>query len=137
MDKHVADRLVRQVKKTMEYDYSGYVDVEISNCDISLRIQLTLCNADYVAAIEVPNDEKFIKDLYDQYNFLKQAAISYWKQYKAEYPDLVAEIGIQDLVIDEKSPTTLYFDPLCPKRIGLFPYYVDAKGNPLRKTHKK
>ena len=134
-----AERLSGRVKSLMPYEYSGYADVELAGMDIRLRIQLALCNRNYKAEVQVPDDEGFIKDLYTQYDFLKKMAIAYWKSFMEDNADLVTEImeyradvDFTMMTIDSSSPTTLYFDPNCEKRVGLLPYYVNKQGVPMR-----
>jgi hypothetical protein len=100
---------------------------------------LTLAERGYKAEISVP-DAKYAGDLYRQYNFLKQIAVAYWQQFVEDYNALYKrictyrkDVNFSELVIDSANPTTLYFDPASKMRVGVFPYYTDASGKPLRK----
>ncbi len=139
-----ADRLKERITALMPVNFCGYTEVEITGMDIKLRIQLTICEQDYKTAIDVPDDPAFIKDLYGQYGFLKKTATIYWKQFCEEQPLIYKrichyrkDIDFNELVIDPTNPTTLYFDPECSRRIGIFCYYVDKSGNPFKKVGKK
>lgn len=131
--------LVRLVKQRMTYDYCGFLQCDFDETEYKLNISLTLAEKDYVADISVP-DVKYAKDLYDKYNFLKSIAIAYWTQFTEDHNALFkricayrADINFAELVVDPKSPTTLYFDQDSKKRVGILPYWVDAQGRALRK----
>lgn len=139
-----SDRLVKRITALMPCAYSGFTNIEITGMDIRLNLSLTICEKDYVTAVDGPDDPEFIKDLYAQYNFLKNTASAYWKQFCQEQPDIYnricqyrTDIDFSELVVDTDSPTTMYFDPLCTKRIGILAYYVDKNGKPYMKRTKK
>lgn len=138
-----ADRLIERVEKAKPNNFSGYTHIDITGMDIKLHISLTICPNDYKAEIEVPPDDAFIKDLYGQYNFIKQLAVAYWQQFQRENTDLFdrikqarPDVDFTELKISSPDATTLYFDKECSRRIGLLPYYVDKHGKPLRKGKK-
>ena len=138
-DKKECSELVRLVKQRMKYEYSGYMQCEFDEIDFKLNISLTIADRVYQADISIP-DARYAKDLYDKYNFLKRIAVAFWAQFVEENNALFKricayrkDVNFAELVVDQKSPTTLYFDPDSKKRVGILPYYVDAQGRPLLK----
>jgi hypothetical protein len=112
---------------------------EFDEITYKLNISLTICKRDYKADISVPPGG-YAKDLFDKYNFLKSIAVAYWSQFREDNKALFEricnyrkDIDWTELIIDPKSPTTLYFDPNSDVRIGIFPYYVDENGRALRR----
>lgn len=138
-DSAECDKLVKLVRARMPYDYCGFVQCEFEETDYKLNISLTLTERGYKAEISVP-DVKYAQDLYRQYNFLKGVAVAYWQQFVEDYNALYKricayrkDVDFSVLTIDAASPTTMFFDPNSKMRVGVFPYYTDAKGRPLRK----
>lgn len=131
-------KLAKKIKKTISYNYSGFIQAEFDDLEFKLNICLSLVDRDYTANIDVPSLE-YAKDLYEKYNYLKHIAIAYWVQYTEDNKKLYAEIcahlntNAVLLQVDETNPTTLFFDPDCAKRVGIFPYYVDANNKPYYK----
>lgn len=141
-DKKVGHELVKKVTELMPYDYSGHSSISFHEIPYKLNIFLSLVDRNYRTDIDIPSED-YSKDLYEQYNFLKKVAVAYWKQFSEENPDLLKEISIHrpdldftSLIIDANNPTTMYFDPECSKRIGIFCCYVDEKGVPFYKKAK-
>lgn len=132
-------RLIELVKGAIPYNFCGNVTCEFDEINWKLVICLSLVPRTYTADIIIP-DEKYGIDLYRQYEFLRQIAIAYWAQFIEEHNGLfrrvceyMKKIDIAELKVDPKNLTTLYLDPLSKSRVGIFPFYVDAKGNPLKK----
>lgn len=130
-------KLVKRVEKLMPYQYSGYVQCAFKEIPYLLNISLSLADRDYKVQTDIPH-ESYAKDLYSKYDFLKQIAIAYWKQFSEEQPELIkriieyrTDVDFSKLFIDPQNPTTMYFDPNCKKRISLFTYYVDQNGQPF------
>jgi hypothetical protein len=139
LDSAECKKLVELVRARMPYDYSGFLQCEFAEIEFKLNISLTLAERGYQAEISVP-DAKYAGDLYKQYNFLKSVAVAYWQQFVEDYNALYKrvcqyrnDVNFSELVVDQASPTTLYFDPNSKMRVGLLPYYTDASGRPLRK----
>jgi hypothetical protein len=133
------DKLARKVERLIPYNYSGYMQCTFTETPYKLNVCLSIVQRDYQCDVSVPNED-YAKDLYKKYTFLKNVAVAYWRQFSEQYPKLVKQIAEHrsdidwaELVIDKASPTTLYFDPASARRVGLFCYYVDPQGNPLRK----
>jgi hypothetical protein len=133
-------RLIKKIEKLMPYDYSGFVTCSFKEIPYILNITLSLVNRDYKTDIDIPH-ESYAKDLFEQYNFLKNIACAYWRQFSEENPTLIERIAkhrpdvdFNSLVVDQNSPTTLYFDANCPRRIGLFCYYTHEGRTFYKKT---
>ncbi len=138
-----AVRLIERLEKLMPAA-AGVIEIELAGLDMKLNIALTLCPVDYAADIPVPDDAGFKKDLYTQYDMIKQLAVAYWKQFATDYEGLVTQLkeccpgaNFNELTIGKTSTdnTTLYFDITCAKRIGVFPYYTDMNGLPYVKKN--
>lgn len=139
-DKDEADNICKRLKQLMPYNYCGFTQVEFREVSYKLNISLSLVPRTYKAEVEVPTQE-YAKDLYQQYDFLKNIAIAYWRQFIEDNDTLFkricnyrTDIDFSQLVIDKINPTTMYIDPECDKRIGIFPYWVSANGQPLFKS---
>ena len=135
-------RLMDKLDKTMPYNYCGYASIGMKETSHKLNIQLSIVERGYTCSIEVPSAD-YAKDLFDKYNLLKECALLYWQSYRTLHANLVStlceklEYPSLDLVIDKDSPTTMYFDPLSKERIGVFCYYVNPDGTPIRKMSKQ
>jgi hypothetical protein len=122
------------------YNYSGFMELEMAETEYKLCISLSVTPRDYKVAVDVPS-ENYATDLYARYNFLKVVAIAYWKQFCEDHTTFIElvkqfkpDIDFSTLRIDPDNPTTLYFDPDCPVRVGIFCYYKDKNG---KLFHKK
>jgi len=138
-----AERLVARLEKLIP-KAAGVVVIDLHGMDMKLNISLSVCPADYVAEILVPEDDGFKRDLYQQYDNIKKLAVTYWKQFSEDNKILVDQLNeccpgvFDDLKIGEgAASTTVYFDAGCPKRAGVFPYYTDLKGQPFVKKGGK
>lgn len=132
-------KVVDKINKIMPYKDSGYVQLGFNEINYKLNICLSLVPATYRTDISVPSD-KYVKDLFEQYNNIKVAALAYWQQFCEERPTIVKliksvrpDVNWEGLNIDESNPTTLYFDAESTKRIGIFCYYVDENGTAFYK----
>lgn len=139
----VGAALADRVRGLIPYDYSGYIDIEFSEISYKLHICLSIVDKNYKTEISVPS-EHYAQDLYNKYNFIKQIAIAYWKQWNEEQPALMKEISdyrpdidFGELNVDPANPTTMYICPESSKRVGIFCYYVDPRGKPLCRINKK
>jgi hypothetical protein len=139
LDQRECDRLVKKVKARMPYNYCGYVQCSFDETPFLLNISLSIVDAAYRTEIDIP-DVRYTADLYQKYDFLKNTAIAYWRQFAEDNKELYdricnyrADVDFGALVIDPKNPTVMYFDPLSAKRIGIFCYYVDQNNNPFYK----
>lgn len=135
----VNEDLAQEIRELMPCNYSGYASITIEEIKWTLNISLTIAERDYRVETLLPS-ENYAKDLYDQYDFLRRIACAYWHQFREEHPALIAKIeshrpdvDFTSLHIDPANNTTLYFDPLCTKRISLFTYYLDDQGRPFHK----
>ena len=78
--------------------------------------------------------QEFAETIYKQYNFLKNIAVAYWKQFQRDHADIMAELTaifgepVQELKIPEDNITTLCFDPRFNERIVLMAAFVDKNG---------
>lgn len=133
-----ASELIDQIRNLLKYNYCGFVQCTFNEIAHKLNISLSIVPQDYICQIDVPHED-YAKDVYDKYNVVKSAALTYWKQFTEDNSELISQLKKYrpdlefDLVIDNSNPTTLYFDPKCPFRIGIFPYYVDQYNRPLKK----
>ncbi|QYB17448.1 hypothetical protein PV-S19_0084 [Pacmanvirus S19] len=142
-DKTLGDKLVRKIEKRMPYNYCGYVSLGFKETSMKLNICLSLVDRDYKTDISIPSND-YVRALFEQYDFLKQTAAAYWRQFCEEFPELSKEIcdylndtDLSNLRIDPMNPTTMYFNNEAKKRVGLFCYYTDASGRPwYKKTNK-
>jgi len=119
--------------------HPGCLGLEFDDHDkMVLQIYLTVVKKGYVATIDVPSAE-YAHDLYRQYDLVKRLALTYWKHFQMTNVELMERCAklrpdlTFDLEIDRDNATTLYFDPLSPSRMGVFPMYVDKKGQPYFK----
>lgn len=141
-DQDEADKLIMAITKTIPYNYCGYIDVTFNEIPYSLNICLSLVDRDYRTEIDIPS-EAYVNDLYMKYDMLKQTALAYWQSYISEHEQLVKrvaayrpDVDFGTLKIDISNKTTLYFDPLSAKRIGIFCYYVDWSGRPFYRKRR-
>ncbi len=137
-----AERLIRNIKKLIPYDYSGFVQCAFNEIPYTLNISLSRVDKNYRTDIDIPH-ESYAKDLFQQYDFLKNTAIAYWRQFVGENPDLYKKIcdyrpdvDFNEISVDINNPTTMYFDINSSTRIGIFCYYVDNEGKPFYKHGK-
>lgn len=139
--KEECDRLVKKITLRMPYNYSGFVQCGFKEFPHLLNITLSIVDKDYKTEIDIPH-ENYARDLFEKYDFLKNTARAYWKSFQEENSELFdrickyrSDIDFSDLVIDEKNPTSLYFDPNSLYRCGIFCYYT-LNGKPLYKQTK-
>lgn len=132
-------KLIKKIEQLMPYNYSGYVQCAFQEIPYVLCICLSIVEKDYVANIDIP-DARYSKDLFAKYDFLKQTAIAYWRQFTESNPEIYKrvcnyrkDIDFSTLIVDSENPTALYFDKNSARRIGLFSYYVDQNGVPFYK----
>ncbi len=145
-NKSVAEcnRLVKKLGTKMPYNYCGYVQCEFKETPHKLNISLSIVPKTYEPDIEVPSQD-FASEIFTKYEFLKKTATAYYLQFCEENTELFKRIiayrddlDLSELVIDEKSPATMYFDPESTTRIGVFPYWINgATGQPFRKDPTK
>jgi hypothetical protein len=134
-DPAAPETLIDAIRAEMPYDYCGYLQLGFNETQYLLNISLSLVSKDYVASIDVPN-EQYAAELYKQYDLIKVIAIAYWRQFVADHAELIDKIRailpeIGELTVDPNSPTTMYFDYNSSKRVGIFAYYVTADGSPI------
>lgn len=141
-DKDEADRLVKLISSTLPYNYCGYVDIEMQEIPYRLNICLSLVAKNYRTEIDIPS-HNYVADLFSKYDMLKEIARAYWRSYVEANGNLYKricdyrpDVDFSELKIDDVTKTTLYFDPSCAKRVGIFCYYVDSKGQPFYKRQK-
>lgn len=131
--------LAKKIKKRIPYDYSGYVQCVFKEIQYVLCISLSVVPRAYKTDIDIPSAD-YAQDLFTKYDFLKNTAVAFWRQFVEENPRLYTKlvealpgVNLSTLTIDSESPTTMYFDPESAQRIGIFCYYVDSEGRPLYK----
>ena len=122
------------VSKTLKYPAPGYIQVEFKETDLKLNICLMLVDRDYKTEIDIPSAD-YVQDLYKAYDALRQNAVAYWHSYMEEYAVIVdklrtfaPDVNFDKLQMNESNITTLFFHEECPKRIGIFCYYVNSRG---------
>lgn len=132
-------RLIKKIKKLIPYNYVGFVQCSFVEINFLLNVSLSLVERKYVTDIDIPSGD-YAEDLFQKYNFLKNIASAYWRQFCEENKDLFkkicdyrSDIDFSALVVDPNNPTTMYFDPDCAYRVGIFCYYVDRDGRPFYK----
>ncbi len=129
--------LEEEVEQLSPYNHCGFIEIKFKD-EIGYRLNICLSKvlANYKATIDVP--EEYAKQVLDEYNSLKLAALTYFGFFLTDYKEVVGRIEKSlghslDLIIDDNNPTTMYFDKSSNSRIGIFPFYVDSNGLPLRK----
>lgn len=139
LDARECEKLVKKIKAKMPYNYCGFVQCSFDETPFLLNISLSLVDAAYKTEVDIP-DVRYTADLYQKYNFLKNTAVAYWRQFAEDNKELYdricnyrADVDFGQLIIDTKNPTSMYFDPCSAKRIGIFCYYVDQNGTPFYK----
>jgi hypothetical protein len=139
LDKKVSARLAKEVAELMPYDYSGFTSISFKEVPHILNLCLSLVDRGYKTDVMIPHDS-YAKDLFAQYDFLKNIAIAYWRQFAGEQPELYKEIcdymcdvDFSNLLVDDRNPTVMYWDVNQKKYIGLFAYYM-LNGKPFYKT---
>jgi hypothetical protein len=146
LDAKEGNRLAGRIREIMPYKEAGYTCIELNLPDLklNLNISLSLVDVGYKTEIDVPPNKEFINDLCKQYVFTKQTACAYWKQFCQEQPEIIQrlreyrpDVDFSELVIDPTNDTTMYFDPECKKRVGIFCYYTDRQGKPFYKKGGK
>lgn len=132
-------RICERLRKLIPFDFCMPAQIEFRETPYKLNITLSLVARTYRASVDVPSDA-YAQDLYKQYDFLKAVAIAYWRQFVEENETLFkricsyrTDIDFTHLIVDAENPTTLYFDPACAKRIGIFNYWLSPNGQPLYK----
>jgi len=138
-DPRIAKKLKTKIEAAMPYTYCGYTQVGFHEFEFKLNICLSLVDLGYKTEIDIPH-EGYAKDLFAQYDFLKKTAQAYWRQFAEEHKKLYrqiceyrSDVDFSQLVIDSGNITTMYFDPECKKRVGIFAYYCDANNQPYYK----
>ena len=134
-DKPECERLRKKIERLNSEKSSGYTQVGFRETAVCLNICLSLVPIGYKTEVDIPH-ESYAADLYKQYDFLKNTAVAYWRQFTEDNTilykricDYRSDVDFSQLLIDTANPTTLYFDPACAKRVGIFCYYVDEQGN--------
>lgn len=142
LDEAESKKLTKKIEQLMPYNYSGYVSLSFKEIPYILNVCLSLVDKDYVTDIDIPH-ESYAKDLYGKYDFLKQIARAFWRQFAQERPELIkriaeyrTDIDFSDLVTDPVNTTVMYFDQDTNKRVGIFCYYVDEQGRPFYKKRQ-
>lgn len=132
-------RIVKKVRDRIPFNYCGFLQCSFAEIPHLLNVSLSIVDRAYKTDIDIPH-AGYATDLFAKYDYLKQIAIAYWRQFAEEHADVYkqiceyrADIDFTNLVIDPANPTTMYFDPACARRVGIFCYYVDANGQPFYK----
>lgn len=139
LDAGIAASLVKKISKLMPYNHVAPMQHTFTETPYRLHISLSIVPKDYKSEIDIP-DEKYGPMIIEDCKFLKSTAIAYWRQFAEDNKDLYEkickyrpDIDFTNLVIDPKNPTTMYFDPECKFRVGIFFYYTDPNGNAIKK----
>lgn len=137
-----AKKLCKKIDKRCPEQGVGNVGLSMTEIPFTLCICLSIVNKGYKTDIDIPSPA-YAHALFEQYNFLKQTAKAYWAGFREQYPllfDKICEyrkdVDFSELVVDSENPTTMYFDALSKKRIGIFCYYKDQNGIPFYKKQK-
>lgn len=120
----------------------GSYPLTIDITEINYKLNLSLVgNAPRDYQISIDLSQKYANEFWQTLAFLMHVAAAYWEQWKIENPELFTrickyrpDVDFETLKIDDKVKFTLYFDPECPRRVGIMPYYVDQNGQPLYKA---
>lgn len=138
-DAKTSKRLIKQVNQKLKYNDSGYASCEFEGTTHKLGISLTLADKDFRVQADVPSLD-YAKNLYKQYDTLKNFAKGFWLQFIENNPALYkklaeyrTDVDFGELVVDPANPTTMYFDPLCAKRVSLYTFMMTADGKLLYK----
>ncbi len=138
-DARESARLVKTITKRMPYDASGYVSLAFKEIPYTLNVTLSIVEKGYKTDIDIPSAD-YARDLFTKYDFLKETARAYWRQFIEEHPELHRrickyrpDVDFSALTVDPENPTTMYFDANCTRRIGIFCYYLDENGQPFYK----
>lgn len=141
LPKEECDRLVKKITVRMPYNYSGFVTCGFKEVPHQLHVTLSIVDRDYKTDIDIPH-MSYAKDLFTKYDFLKNTAVAYWRQFAETEPELFDrvckyrdDVDFSELVIDEKNPTTMFFDESAKFRVGIFAYYT-LNGKPFYKKTK-
>lgn len=144
LDQQEGNRLIQRITDIMPYKDAGYTQIEMNGYDMKLNISLSICDIGYRTEIDVPDDKEFIKELCQQYVFIKKCACAYWKQFCQEHPEIFericdyrSDIDFSDFIVDPQNETVMYLDPACKKRVGIFCYYTDKNNRPYVKKSRK
>jgi hypothetical protein len=146
-------RLKNLIEKTVPFPYSGYLQCDFGN-DFGkdfpkLNISLSLVKNTYTTNVELPQMKDGVADRYSgdvlsKCMGLRNISIAYWRQYAGDHPALYADIvnyrpdlDFSEIHEDTKRWLTLYFDPACEYRVGVYAYYVDSAGKPMLKIENK
>lgn len=140
-DSEICANLSEQIERLTPKNH-GHVQCDFAETNYKLNVQLSIVPLGYKAEVDLP-DIKYARDLIRQYEFLKGIALAYWRQFAEENDELFkkicsyrSDVDFSELVIDPANVTTMYFDPDCKIRIGIFPYYVRPDGTLIRKQIK-
>lgn len=132
--------ILAEIDATLKYGTPARLEIGFKEFAHRLCICLSIVDKDYRTEIDIPA-EVYANELFHNYDLLKQYAVAYWHAYMDHNADLVTKIraacpgvDFDKLKMERENPTTLFFDITCPKRIGIFCYYVDKKG---RHFHKR
>lgn len=133
------DRICKLIEKAMPYNYTGFTQCEFDEMKFKLNITLSIVKRGYKTDIAIP-DAKYAQDLLKQYKLLKELAHGFWAQFAEDNKSLYERIckfcGSMDmskLTVPDDNPTVMYFDECNGTNVGIFAYYVDEEGRPLRK----
>lgn len=133
-----ANKIAKKIAKAAPKTPGLYLSIDLSEFGTefpysALHIILAPKQRDYVATIDIP--EQYVNDLYAKYNLLKNVAVATWRQICQDQPVLIklvrefrSDVDFNEIHIDEKCQTSLYFDPNCAIRVSIFPYYVGKDG---------
>jgi hypothetical protein len=134
-----SDELVEELVSAVPYNSSAFITMEFEEINFKLNVCLSLVEKTYKSEIDLPSYD-YVNDLFEKYDFLKNTAIAYWHTFMENNNNLMAriesyrpDVDFSKLNVDPLTKTTLYWDPECAKRIGIFNYYVDPRGNPFYK----
>jgi hypothetical protein len=134
LDASESKRLAKKVRGVMPYNYCGYCSMSFHEMPYVLNISLTLAKNDYKTTIEVPSDE-YAQQLYGYYNFLKNIAQAFWKQWQQDHPEVYKRVSeylakppmsvdISELKIDDEISTSLVWDKTSRQRVSLICYWT-------------
>lgn len=135
----IKDSHPKEASKLKNKMYDSCMPLQLSFDEIpyKLNVCLSIAPKNYKMSIDLPS-EKYFEDLTKHFGMLIVIARTFWKQFKEQNKDLFNMISdtFDELKIDEKDLTSLYFDKEFQQKITIFAYYVAPDGTPYYKNQK-
>lgn len=134
------DRLITRIMACAHHKECTPLQLGFKETEYKLNMCLSVVPKDHKIEIDIPSDA-YRGDIFDHIRTLLNFAVVYWKQFAIEQSALISDIvdalpdvDLADLKQDAQSSCNLFWCPNAPLRVGVFCYYVDKDGRPLRKS---